>query len=253
MKTIEEFFKNRIYYGRCFDVMGDHGFNREFEVKWAFNYEGEIYNPLSLNITNSFDLVEKLTPLFYFIVSYLEKFKNENNYNSGDTIKLYSYFSSHIGGDIYRTDSLFDIKFMFDDLTSVNVLQKIKLRIEKAFKKRHFNFVFNTKPIKVSVAYTILYPPDDARRIREEFYEEDRRRRAAWAEEREKEEALKRINNQINGDQTFKSDECVICITNSPVLFCNCGHLCVCVECDKVKSLNTCQVCKIEITIKRNI
>ena len=58
----------------------------------------------------------------------------------------------------------------------------------------------------------------------------------------------------VNAEQIFKSDECVICLSNpSNVLFCNCGHLCICVECDKTKSLNTCPVCKTETTIKRNI
>ena len=58
----------------------------------------------------------------------------------------------------------------------------------------------------------------------------------------------------INIDKSFKSDECVICLTNLPnVLFCNCGHLCLCEECDKVKSLEKCPVCKNENTIKRNI
>ena len=55
-------------------------------------------------------------------------------------------------------------------------------------------------------------------------------------------------------DKTFKSDECVICLTNSPnVLFCNCGHLCLCEECEEVKSLVVCPVCKTENTIKRTI
>ena len=58
----------------------------------------------------------------------------------------------------------------------------------------------------------------------------------------------------INTTQSFKSDECVICLTNPPsVLFCNCGHLCLCVECEEVKSLKVCPVCKTENTIKRMI
>ena len=58
----------------------------------------------------------------------------------------------------------------------------------------------------------------------------------------------------INTTQSFKSDECVICLTNPPnVLFCNCGHLCLCVECNKVKDFYTCPVCKTENTIKRTI
>ena len=66
-----------------------------------------------------------------------------------------------------------------------------------------------------------------------------------------------RINNlerKINASKTFKSDECVICLTNPPnVLFCNCGHIAICVECDETKSLLNCPVCKTENTIKRTI
>ena len=56
----------------------------------------------------------------------------------------------------------------------------------------------------------------------------------------------------INTELTFKLDECVICLTNPPsVLFCNCGHISICAECDQVKSLNVCPICKFENTIKR--
>ena len=38
----------------------------------------------------------------------------------------------------------------------------------------------------------------------------------------------------INIEKNFKENECVICLTNPPnILFCNCGHLCVCKECSK--------------------
>ena len=58
----------------------------------------------------------------------------------------------------------------------------------------------------------------------------------------------------INSIQTFKTGDCVICLTNPPqVLFCNCGHLCLCVECNKMKTLKTCPVCKTENTILRVI
>ena len=56
----------------------------------------------------------------------------------------------------------------------------------------------------------------------------------------------------INSIQTFKFDECVICLTNQPIiLFCNCGHLCCCSECYKLKSLSTCPICKTENEIIR--
>ena len=56
----------------------------------------------------------------------------------------------------------------------------------------------------------------------------------------------------INSSQSFKSVECVICLTNPPnVLFCNCGHLCLCSECEKLKISNKCPICKIENEIIR--
>ena len=70
--------------------------------------------------------------------------------------------------------------------------------------------------------------------------EENEEEEEAREEEREEEE-----EQIINTEKTLKSDECVICLTNAlNVLFCNCDHLCLCVECDEVKSLNTCPVCK---------
>ena len=58
----------------------------------------------------------------------------------------------------------------------------------------------------------------------------------------------------INSSQTFKFYECVICLTNQPIiLFCNCGHIPICTECYKLKSLSVCPVCKTENTILRVI
>ena len=64
----------------------------------------------------------------------------------------------------------------------------------------------------------------------------------------------RKSEEKINSSQTFKTDECVICLNNPPhVLFCNCGHLCICKECDKIKTLSFCPVCKTENTILRLI
>ena len=58
----------------------------------------------------------------------------------------------------------------------------------------------------------------------------------------------------INPAKIFKSEECVICLTNpSKVLFCNCGHIPLCIECNEIKSLSVCPVCKTENTILRVI
>ena len=49
---------------------------------------------------------------------------------------------------------------------------------------------------------------------------------------------------------SFKYDECVICLDNPPnVLFNNCGHICICHNCDR-ESLNSCPMCRAVTTIK---
>ena len=74
---------------------------------------------------------------------------------------------------------------------------------------------------------------------RSEYYE-------YYEQEKSKEEPI------INVEKSFKYDDCVICLTNlRNVLFCNCGHIAICEECGKMKSLETCPVCKTKFTIKR--
>ena len=56
----------------------------------------------------------------------------------------------------------------------------------------------------------------------------------------------------INLFKIFKSDECIICMVNKPnILFCNCGHLCECVGCYKIKTPSTCPICKTDNEIIR--
>ena len=53
-----------------------------------------------------------------------------------------------------------------------------------------------------------------------------------------------------NKNKIFRSNECVICLTEPPnVLFCNCGHICICTECSKIECLEECPICKTENTI----
>ena len=117
-----------------------------------------------------------------------------------------------------------------------------------------FFYTCPTKPFKFSLRIWIYQ--EELRQVlslatrRSEYYEQ------AESEEEGKEESKEEGEEEplINIEKSFKSDQCVLCLTNLPnVLFCNCGHLCICEECGKMKSLNTCPVCKTENTIKRTI
>ena len=56
----------------------------------------------------------------------------------------------------------------------------------------------------------------------------------------------------INLFKIFKCDECIICMNDKPnILFCNCGHLCECDKCYKIKTPSTCPICKTDNEIIR--
>ena len=58
----------------------------------------------------------------------------------------------------------------------------------------------------------------------------------------------------ILAEPIFKCIDCVICLTNiSNVLVCDCGHICICSECDILKCLDACPICRAKSTIKRII
>ena len=49
----------------------------------------------------------------------------------------------------------------------------------------------------------------------------------------------------INPSKIFKSEECIICLENQPIiLFCVCGHICICGECIKNYESTACPICK---------
>ena len=73
MENLEEVFKNRISFnvGKKYSAA-----NISFSVDSLydeFKYSSTIHNPQNLNIKNTFDLIEKLTPLLYYISSNIKK------------------------------------------------------------------------------------------------------------------------------------------------------------------------------------
>ena len=227
METIEESLKNRIFFiwnKKQLLASPDPVRKKIFEHRVE-----EIY-PLKLNIKNSVDLIARLTPSIYSRLSYLRKNNtSEQNYPYSSNTKVSIKAFCLTDPQERERQDLFEIKFKFSDITKVNVFRSIKQKIENEV-----------------IWYIILRSRNDISRERREQRERERREKENRRKEKER--------AQINKSQLFKSDECVICLTNPPnVLFCNCGHLCLCVECNKIKDLYTCPFCKFENTIKRMI
>ena len=129
--------------------------------------------------------------------------------------------------------------------------------IEEKVEENPYNLLFNTNSFVVKVRQRNMWPYTeyflemiDYRRMgnsqRLERYRAIRR-----LEDDEEDQETKEEEQMINVGKIFKLDECVICLTNPPnVLFCNCGHLCLCAECDETKGLDVCPVFKTENYIK---
>ena len=228
MNTIEEFFKNSISFTSCLNHPTPH------EGRYVSN---NIFKPE--DYSNDF-LKEKIKSFCYFLYSNLD----EKNGNWND---IEIYLSDAEDEDENWFGSVKRITRIFNNMDWTN--DKFLWNVDRMFdeKKTDFCYAIPSKPFKILIEIVRFF---SNRSLQSAMFPEEEEREDEREEEREEESEEE--EPIINAGKTFKSNECVICITNSPnVLFCNCGHLSVCVECDKVKSLKTWPVCKTENTIKR--
>ena len=78
MESIENFFKNIISFNMEKSYINDYLNYRVGNPHDKFKYFSKIHNAQSINIKTTFDLIEKLTPLFTYISSNIEKFIKED-------------------------------------------------------------------------------------------------------------------------------------------------------------------------------
>ena len=196
-----------------------------------------VFNIDGLNIKNSNELIERLTPFFYYLIStYLRE--------TGFVIYslLWMFFFHDMPTCWYNHSHLRLMHFwvgavreQFTSYINQNILEALENSINKYCK------VTFTKPITL-----IIWLKRSGVLGREYLSRDIIPRNLQYTSDSEEEESEEESEDPvISTFQSFKSDECVICLTNPPnVLFCNCGHIAICVECDKTKSLNICPICK---------
>ena len=167
---------------------------------------------------NSIEFLKLVTPFLCYISSLL-KYEDENLYiNMKITIKL----SFHLSDGEYHMDIL--------KINDDNGVETIKDTIQ-SFEDNGFYLTF-TRKFDAYFIIADINNHDDS--------DSDNEHRV--------------IIKNINAEKTFKIDECVICLTEPPnVLFCECGHICLCEKCIEIKQLNQCPICKTDITILRII
>ena len=206
--------------------------------------------------------------MFKYIFSNIEKFIKEDEeymtecyFSIGDFVKFTcnEVQNNYINNEWHTNYViLFQLFYRIGGLTKdIDIFKKIMEDIKKRIEENPYNLIFNTKPFVIEVEHRNIWYYTEAERIEygrmgNSARLERHRERIRLQEETDEDEETDEKKKIINIGKIFKSDDCVICLIKPPnVLFCNCGHIPICVECEEVKSLMVCPVCKTENTIKK--
>ena len=219
MKSLEEVIK----YKLNFLPKGTDPFytiqTYKFKENENFNYLYETKNTIFSK--DSLSLVEDITPLFIYISS-CEKYYRENGYGKIESMSIsldIPNFSNFRGASYsdYRRFADFDIlNGVFNDLGE-NRIAIFKKSLNESFSR---------------VGYCVRYIEPFDIQIRIIFIN---------------------FHVLLNKYKIFKLEECAICLQEEPkVLFCDCGHLCICKKC-LVCRFDNCPVCREKKTILRII
>ena len=219
MKSLEEVIK----YKLNFLPKGTDPFyaikTHRFKEITNFNYLYETKNTIFSK--DSFSLVEDITPLFIYISS-CDKYYRENGYGEIKNMEIsldipnFRGFRGASYTDYARFAIFSTLNGVFDDLEG-NRIAIFKKRLNESFS---------------SVGYCTRYIEPFNIQIMIMFIN---------------------FHASVNKYKIFKSKECVICLEKEPkVLFCDCGHICICEKC-VFNRFDNCPVCKKENTILRII
>ena len=233
---LEDFFnKDRVEFfkhgGEIF--IGDFTAHNSRFFNGSFLIDTEIYFKKPYITTPFKNYCVFLKPFIYFLYSltYREKFlKDSILFLNVLRISFYNNNSN------YNFNACLSFPSLRDNYERFNFLNQIRIN---DYTKR-----INSVHIKLLTCYRNINI-DEYYLLRGDIEDE---------EEPEEPEYIQNETPIINASHSFKSNECVICLTNPPnVFFCNCGHLCLCSECERKKISNKCPICKTENEIIRSL
>ena len=170
---------------------------------------------------DSFSLVEDITPLFIYISS-CDEYYRENGYGEIETMEIFldiPNFSNFRGASYndYKRFADFDtLNGVFNDLGE-NRIAIFKKSLNESFSRVGY-CVRYIEPFNIQIMMIFI-----------------------------------NFHTLVNNYKIFKSNECAICLQEEPkVLFCDCGHICICKKC-LVRRFDNCPVCREKNTILRII
>ena len=184
---------------------------------FGYHFESDrIHDAKKLSISKPLDIYEKLKPFLKYLISKI-RYEVQFPYRIIVDVFLFSEQQS------YRM-----IHFVLDEnFTHDGVLIL-----------RYFSNIFK-QSFRLQIYAHCYCPP--GLRVREDKFSDNEDDSDESDESNESEDEDKDGAITINEIKTYKTDECVICLENkNNVLFCNCGHLCVCEKCIEIKRLTKC-------------
>ena len=206
---------------------------------------------------DSFSFMEDITPLFIYISS-CDKYYRENGHG-----EIY---------DIVINLFMVDGELMFGSSNAFGNLDEHRISDFKEDQNSFFSSVGYcaryTKPFKILFEGFFSHFQTEEERLeaerRDSEIQEEVETSQSDSDDREIQEEVETSQSysddsddeekeelSINDFKTFKLEQRVICLEEEPkVLFCNCGHICICEKCASHR-YNNCPVCKKENTILR--
>ena len=185
-----------------------------------------------------FSLMEDITPLFIYISS-CDKYYREKSIIKIRQISI-ELFTENFGG-------VRGFRWPYLNVDLGDVEHRIFMM------KRHYYDVCSkqgyfdryTKPFTMFIEGNVhpCLTDEEIIQIHNEIHQEafDARHNHSDSDDNDDEE---KEELSINDFETFKLEQCVICLEEEPkVLFCNCGHLCICEKC-LVHRYDNCPVVK---------
>ena len=244
------------------------------------NYGDYVYKTKNTIFSNdSFSLMEDITPLFIYISS-CDKYYREKSIIKIKKIRILLFMENFDGVKEFRWP------FLKEDLGKVEHRISIMKRYYYDVHSKQGYFNRFTKPFTMIIdgCFRPCLTDEEIIQIHEEICQEafdaqanhsdsddsdDRETSQSDSDDSDDREIQEEVETSqsysddsddeekeelsINDFKTFKLEQCVICLEKKPkVLFCNCGHLCICEKC-LVHRHDDCPVCKKETTILRII
>ena len=222
MTNIENIFKNQIPFQDIYEYIDDdesRTFIYKTFIRKTLIYETMlIQDPQSMCLGNVDDIYRKVEPFIRYLISEHRAMEPKGS----------SHVHSFFGIGIYIRDDEEHFNFKTLLIFHADAISGVFKFHEPKYKE--ISYVSYTKPFEIHIdGYT------DYLILEEEEEEEE--------EGEEEEEPPKPL------EESFRTETCIIYLDKEPnILFTDCNHICMCLECVKIKSLVNCPYCRTKIS-----